>query len=51
LIYAGTGNNYAGVRNSPTTATSDAMIAFDATDGHIVWVNQRTTGDDWNPPV
>src|SRR5262249_31517740 len=45
LIYAPTGNNY----SDPTTATEDAMIAFDAKDGHIVWVNQRTSGDDWNP--
>jgi uncharacterized protein (TIGR03118 family) len=45
LIYAGTGNNY----TDPTTATSDAMIAFDARDGHMVWVNQRTAEDDWHP--
>jgi uncharacterized protein (TIGR03118 family) len=45
LIYAGTGNNY----SDPTTATSDAMIAFDAKDGHMVWVNQRTSEDDWHP--
>src|SRR5262249_44180496 len=45
LIYAPTGNNY----SDPTTATEDAMIAFDARDGHIVWVNQRTSGDNWNP--
>jgi uncharacterized protein (TIGR03118 family) len=45
LIYAGTGNNY----SDPTTATSDAMIAFDARDGHMAWVNQRTAEDDWHP--
>jgi uncharacterized protein (TIGR03118 family) len=45
LIYAGTGNNY----SDPTTSTSDAMIAFDAKDGHMVWVNQRTNEDDWHP--
>src|SRR5262249_52450010 len=45
LIYAGTGNNY----SDPTTNTSDAMIAFDARDGHMVWVNQRTAADDWHP--
>jgi polyvinyl alcohol dehydrogenase (cytochrome) len=45
FIFAGTGNNY----SEPTTGTSDAMIAFDATDGHVVWVNQRTALDDWHP--
>jgi uncharacterized protein (TIGR03118 family) len=25
------------------------MIAFDARDGHMVWVNQRTAEDDWHP--
>ncbi len=44
LIYAGTGNNY----STPTTNTSDAMIAFNAKTGAIVWVNQRTSGDDWD---
>jgi uncharacterized protein (TIGR03118 family) len=44
LIYAGTGNNY----SNPTTNTSDAMMAFDAKDGHIVWVNQRTPNDNWD---
>jgi glucose dehydrogenase len=44
LIYAGTGNNY----SSPTTNTSDAMIAFNAKTGAIVWVNQRTPNDDWD---
>src|SRR5262249_44512049 len=41
---AATGNNY----SRPTTATSDALIAFDATDGHIKWVTQMTTDDHWN---
>ncbi|MHB1423689.1 MAG: TIGR03118 family protein [Gemmataceae bacterium] len=44
LIYAGTGNNY----SQPTTGTSDAMMAFNAKTGAIVWVNQRTSGDDWD---
>ncbi len=44
LLYAGTGNNY----STPTTGTSDAMIAFNAKSGAIVWVNQRTNGDDWD---
>ncbi len=44
LLYAGTGNNY----SSPTTGTEDAMLAFDAKTGAIVWVNQRTSGDNWD---
>jgi uncharacterized protein (TIGR03118 family) len=44
LIYAPTGNNY----SQPTTGTSDAMIAFNAKTGAIVWVNQRVSGDDWD---
>jgi uncharacterized protein (TIGR03118 family) len=44
LLYDGTGNNY----SSPTTGTEDAMMAFDAKTGAIVWVNQRTSGDNWD---
>ncbi len=44
LIYAGTGNNY----STPTTNTSDAMMAFDVKTGAIVWVNQRTPNDNWD---
>jgi uncharacterized protein (TIGR03118 family) len=44
LIYAGTGNNY----SNPTTNTSDAMMAFNAKTGAIVWVNQRTPNDNWD---
>jgi polyvinyl alcohol dehydrogenase (cytochrome) len=44
LIYATTGNNF----SEPTSATSDAIIAFDATSGAIVWSNQRTADDLWN---
>ena len=40
-IYVTTGNNY----SEPATTTSDAIAALDATDGHIRWVNQRTSGD------
>jgi polyvinyl alcohol dehydrogenase (cytochrome) len=43
-IFVTTGNNYDG----PTNGTSDAFIAFDADNGSIKWVNQRTPGDDWN---
>src|SRR5262249_27901545 len=42
-IYAATGNNY----SPPTTDLSDALVAFDATDGHIKWVNQLTANDEW----
>jgi polyvinyl alcohol dehydrogenase (cytochrome) len=43
-IYATTGNNY----SKPTTGTSDAIVAFDAADGHIKWVSQKTQDDFWN---
>jgi polyvinyl alcohol dehydrogenase (cytochrome) len=43
-IYASTGNNY----SKPTTETSDAIVAFDAADGHIKWVSQKTQDDFWN---
>lgn len=44
LIYATTGNNF----SQPTNGTSDAILAFDANNGKIRWVNQRFPGDDWN---
>jgi outer membrane protein assembly factor BamB len=44
LIYATTGNNF----SEPTSDTSDAIIAFDAKTGRIVWSNQRTHDDLWN---
>jgi polyvinyl alcohol dehydrogenase (cytochrome) len=48
-IYATTGNNYnTPTSNLPTTGTEDAFIAFDAADGHIKWVNQRTADDSWS---
>jgi polyvinyl alcohol dehydrogenase (cytochrome) len=48
-IYATTGNNYSTpTSNQPTTGTEDAFIAFDAADGHIKWVNQRTQDDSWS---
>ncbi len=44
LIYAGTGDNF----SDPATKTSDAVIAFDMKDGHIVWVRQLTEDDVFN---
>jgi len=44
-LYAGTGNNF----NEPATGASDAVIAFDASSGAILWVNQRTAADTWTP--
>ncbi len=44
-IFVGTGNNFA----PPTTLTSDAMMALDASTGAIKWVNQLTPNDSWNP--
>jgi polyvinyl alcohol dehydrogenase (cytochrome) len=43
-IFVGTSNNY----SLPTTDTSDALIALDASDGSIKWVSQKTGGDHWN---
>jgi polyvinyl alcohol dehydrogenase (cytochrome) len=43
-IYVTTGNNY----SYPTTRTSDAIVALKAANGHIRWVNQRTTNDQAN---
>src|SRR5262245_4688392 len=43
-LFVGTSNNY----SQPTTTTSDAIFAIDATDGHVKWVNQRTHDDEWN---
>ena len=43
-LYVGTGESY----SSPAGSTSDAVIAFDMTNGDIVWVNQATAGDAWN---
>jgi polyvinyl alcohol dehydrogenase (cytochrome) len=44
LIYVTTGNNF----SQPTTGTSDAIIAVDASTGAIRWVNQRYPNDEWN---
>ncbi len=43
-LYAGTGENY----SSPAQGSSDAIIAFDMEDGHIVWIRQTTANDAWN---
>jgi polyvinyl alcohol dehydrogenase (cytochrome) len=40
----GTGNNY----SRPTTASSDAVIAFDLATGRRKWVYQATQGDAWD---
>ncbi len=44
LMYVGTGENY----SSPANDTSDAVLALDMQDGHIVWRRQTTAGDAWN---
>jgi polyvinyl alcohol dehydrogenase (cytochrome) len=43
-IYVSTGNNYA----QPTTLTSDAIMALDATSGKILWTTQEYPNDGWN---
>lgn len=43
-LYIGTGNNY----SSPAQGSSDAIIAFDISDGNIAWIQQPTAGDAWN---
>lgn len=43
-IYVGTGENY----SSPATRTSDAILAFDAADGRMLWSRQMTENDVWN---
>ena len=40
-VYVTTGNNY----SEPSSQTSDAILALDAADGEIRWINQRTGGD------
>lgn len=41
LIYAGTGDNF----SDPATKTSDAVMAFNMSDGKIAWVKQLTEDD------
>jgi polyvinyl alcohol dehydrogenase (cytochrome) len=43
-VYVTTGNNYSG----PATGNSDAFMAFDLRDGHVLWSRQMTAADDWN---
>ncbi len=44
LVFFGTGENY----SRPTTDTSDAIFAVDATTGARRWVHQFTEGDAYN---
>ena len=44
VLYVTTGDNY----SHPATATSDAIMALDLTDGHIVWSQQTTPNDVYN---
>ncbi len=43
-LYVGTGEAY----TSPAGATSDAVLAFDLTDGHLLWSYQSIAHDAWN---
>src|SRR5205823_12981804 len=43
-VYVTTGDNY----SDPPTDTSDAILAFDAESGELVWSRQMTTGDAYN---
>ncbi len=43
-IYVGTGINF----TQPTTANSDAVLAFDMNSGRILWSKQFTAGDAFN---
>ena len=43
-LYFGTGENY----SSPSTTTSDAVIAVDMETGEIVWTYQSISNDAWN---
>ena len=44
FVYAATGDSH----SEPAVATSDAILAFDANTGAMVWSRQMTTGDVWN---
>jgi len=44
MLYVTTGDNY----SDPPTDTSDAILAFDATSGKLVWSRQITSGDAFN---
>jgi polyvinyl alcohol dehydrogenase (cytochrome) len=43
-IYITTGENY----TTPTTSMEDSIIALDPLSGRVRWVNQKTSGDNWN---
>ena len=43
-LYVTTGDNY----SDPPTDTSDAILAFNADTGELVWSRQMTTGDAYN---
>lgn len=43
-IYVATGDNY----SDPPTTTSDAVLAFDAKTGKLLWSKQLTEGDVYN---
>jgi polyvinyl alcohol dehydrogenase (cytochrome) len=43
-VYVTTGDNY----SDPPTDTSDAILAYDAESGGLVWSRQMTTGDAYN---
>ena len=42
-MYFGTGDNY----SSPTSDTSDAVVAMDIETGEILWTYQGAAGDSW----
>jgi len=44
VVYVATGDNY----SDPATQTSDAVLAFDARTGKILWSRQMTAGDAFN---
>ncbi len=43
-LYVATGDNY----STPATANSDAIMAFNLSDGTVDWVYQATPNDAWN---
>src|SRR5579872_6917738 len=44
MVYVTTGDNY----SDPPTDTSDAILAFNAVSGNMVWSRQVTSGDAYN---
>jgi polyvinyl alcohol dehydrogenase (cytochrome) len=43
-LYVGTGQSY----TSPAAPQSDAVVAFDLDNGHLLWWYQSLSGDAWN---